>query len=607
MSILDQLQSRQDLCALTEEQTAELCRELREQLVQTVAKNGGHLAANLGVVELTVAIHRSFDTSKDRLVFDVGHQSYVHKLLTDRRDRFSTLRQFGGVAGFPKPGESVHDAFIAGHASASVSAALGMARARTLQGEDYHVLALMGDGALTGGLAYEGLNDAGESKEPLIIILNDNGMSITKNVGGMAKHLATIRTRASYFRLKKLWRSMTKSSRFGRFLYRRTHIFKERLKRSLIGSNMFEEMGFDYLGPTDGHDISKMCYLFERAKELNGPVVVHVLTKKGRGYEPAEKNPDLFHGVSGFDPATGEIPAPKYESFSDVFGDALTGFAANDPKLCAITAAMQSGTGLDLFAQSFPERFFDVGIAEGHAVTMASGMAKQGMLPVVAIYSTFLQRAYDMLLHDTAIQHLHVVFVIDRAGLVGNDGETHHGVFDAGFLRQIPGMTVLCPASLAELKEMLRRALYEIEGPVAVRFPKGGEGRYTGISETPVLKKGKDLTLCGYGRIVNELLAAADLLAQEGVDAEVVKLSQIKPLLKSEITAALRTGTLIVAEEANRNCGVYQELASHANGERVTGCNLADSFVTHGSLPELYREKGLSARQLADFAKEKLP
>lgn len=594
-----------DLSTLDERQTEKLCGEIREYLIDNVSRTGGHLASNLGAVELTVAVQKAFDTSTDRLVFDVGHQSYVHKLLTGRAGLFPTLRQFGGMAGFPKPSESVHDAFIAGHASNSVSVALGMARARTLMGEKYHVIALMGDGALTGGLAYEGLSDAGSSGEPLIVILNDNGMSITPNVGGMAKHLSNIRTRQSYYRIKKVWRSMTNGSEVGQFCYKNVHKLKERLKRRLIGSNTFNDMGFEYFGPIDGHDIQKMTYLFQQAKEMGKPVIVHVLTRKGKGYPPAEENPDLFHGIGKFDKTTGHLLSAPKKSFSDAFGEALVEIAGADPRVCAITAAMQNGTGLDAFAEQFPERFFDVGIAEGHAVSMAAGLAKQGMHPVVAIYSTFLQRAYDMIVHDVAILGLHVVFAVDRAGLVGNDGETHHGVFDIGFLRTIPGMQILCPASEAELAAMLRRALFDMSGPVAIRYPRGGDGSYRGICDDPVLRAGTDITLCAYGTMINEILQAADILQTEGISAEVVKIGQVKPLDKVCLASASRTGRLLIAESV-AGCGsVFEAICAENRDQRIVlrGISLGDRFVTHGDTQRLYEESGISAEKIAEYAR----
>ena len=602
MNILDTISSPRDLRNLDDAQTEILCQQIREFLVEKVSQTGGHLASNLGIVELTVAIHRVFDTSTDRLVFDVGHQSYVHKILTGRKDRFDTLRQYGGLAGFPKPRESIHDAFIAGHASSSVSIALGMARARTLLGKDYSVIAMLGDGALTGGLAYEGLSNAGASGEPLIVILNDNGMSITPNVGGMARHLSNIRTKQSYFRLKKTWRDVTQGTALGTLCHDQVHKLKEGLKRHLIGSNTFNDMGFEYIGPIDGHDIGKLTFFLRQAKAMHGPVLVHVLTQKGRGYAPAEKDPDLFHGVGKFDPRTGAVPPSVEESFSDTFGRTMLELAAENPQLCAITAAMQNGTGLDAFAARYPERFFDVGIAEGHAVCMAAGLAKQGMVPVAAIYSTFLQRAFDMLIHDVSLLNLHVVFAVDRAGLVGNDGETHHGTYDVGYLRLVPGMQILCPANQAELRVLLRRAVTEMSGPVAVRYPRGGDGRLKTPVFSGVLREGSDITLCAYGTMINHLLDAAELLAARGLSAEVVKLSCIKPLDRDWLSSAQKTRCLLFAEECEGSGAVYNEIAQTlcaCPGIRSLGLNLGDRILPHGDMQHLYAQAGLDAAGIA--------
>ena len=541
--ILETIHSPADVKALDKSQLPQLCQELREFLIESVSRTGGHLASNLGAVELTVAIHRVFDTASDRLVFDVGHQCYVHKALTGRQELFSTLRQLDGLSGFPKPYESGHDAFIAGHASNSVSVALGMARGRTLQKKDYSVLALIGDGALTGGLAYEGLNNAGASGEPLIVILNDNGMSINPNVGAMPTHLSRLRSKPAYYHFKKWYRGLFGKRPMENGLYRFSHRVKTALKKALWpGSTLFEDMGFTYLGPIDGHDLPRLCDMLQWAKEQDGPVLVHVHTVKGKGYSFAEQNPGKFHGISPFDPETGLVKKSGGESFSSVFGKALTDCAARDPRVCAITAAMADGTGLSDFAKEFPERFFDVAIAEGHGVSMAAGLASQGMIPVFAVYSTFLQRGYDQLIHDVALERLHVVFGVDRAGLVGPDGETHHGCFDPLFLCTIPSFTVLCPSNFAELRSMLKRAVFELDGPVAVRYPRGGEGAFReDLSAEPVarLRQGSDVTLLGYGVLVNNLLEAADLLAAKGIQAEVLKLNQISPLDHGTVCEAL--------------------------------------------------------------------
>jgi len=578
-------------------------------LVENVSQTGGHLASNLGVVELTVAIHRVFDTERDRLVFDVGHQSYVHKILTGRRDRFPTLRQFGGLSGFPKPYESSHDAFIAGHASTSVSVALGMARSRTLQKEDYHVMALIGDGALSGGLAYEGLNDAGASGEPLIVILNDNGMSINPNVGAMSKHLAKLRSRPAYYHFKKWYRGLFGSHPGKNALYRFNHQLKTSLKKTLWpGSSLFEDMGFTYLGPIDGHDLNRLMDVLAWAKDLNGPVLVHVNTVKGKGYSFAERNPDKFHGIGPFDPETGLTKKPSGETFSSVFGKMLTDCAAADGRVCAITAAMEDGTGLSTFGKAYPDRLFDVSIAEGHAVAMAAGMAKQGMIPVVALYSTFMQRSYDQLIHDVSLQALHVVLAVDRAGLVGDDGETHHGCFDALFLPEIPGFQVLCPSNFAELRSMLKQALFQCDGPVAVRYSRGGEGSFRkDTSDRPIvrLREGTDVTLLAYGTMVEEILSAAETLAGRGISAEVLKLNRIAPLDWDGLSPLLgHTDWLVTVEDSfNDGCvgaRLAALLAEHGRSpRRLTLKNLGNRFAPAGSIPLLRRQAGLDAESIA--------
>ena len=607
--ILENIHSPADVKALDKSQLEPLCRELRTFLVNSVSRTGGHLASNLGAVELTVAIHRVFDTSRDRLVFDVGHQCYVHKALTGRRELFSTLRQLDGLSGFPKPYESVHDAFIAGHASNSVSVALGMARARTLQHEDYSVLALIGDGALTGGLAYEGLNNAGASGEPLIVLLNDNGMSINPNVGAVDSHLSQIRSKPAYYHFKKWYRGLFGPHPTENRLYRFNHKVKTSLKKALWpGSTLFEDMGFTYLGPIDGHDLDRLVHVLSWARELRCPVVVHVKTVKGKGYSFAEQNPDKFHGVGPFDPETGILRKSGGDDFSAVFGKTLCTCAAEDDRVCAVTAAMADGTGLAPFAREFPDRFFDVAIAEGHAVSMAAGLAKQGMIPVFAVYSSFLQRGYDQLIHDIALQGLHVVLGVDRAGLVGADGETHHGCFDALFLSEIPGFTVLCPASFAELRRMLRQALFEVGGPVAVRYPRGGEGDYRDDqSDGPLaeLRPGTDVTVLTYGTLVNQALAAADLLARQGVSARVLKLNQIAPLDFDLLASALAgTDILAVAEDAFGAGCVGQRvaaiLAEHgAAPKKLILKNLGKTFLPEGTVEQLQHRAGIDGEGIA--------
>lgn len=614
--LLETIHSPADVKALPAEQLPALCRELREFLIQNVSRTGGHLASNLGAVELTVAVHRVFDTEQDRLVFDVGHQCYVHKILTGRRERFPTLRQLDGLSGFPKPRESIHDAFIAGHASNSVSVALGMARARTLQNKDYNVLALIGDGALSGGLAYEGLNNAGASGEPLVVILNDNGMSIDRNVGAMTSHLERLRSKPAYYHFKKWYRGLFGKRPMENRLYRFNHQWKTALKKTMWpGSTLFEDMGFTYLGPIDGHDLDRLCHVLEWARELACPVVVHVHTVKGKGYPYAEQNPEKFHGVSPFDPATGLSLQPGGKSFSTEFGRTLVTCGAEDRRICAVTAAMADGTGLAGFAKEFPDRFFDVAIAEGHGTAMAAGLAKQGMIPVFAVYSTFLQRSYDMLIHDVALQGLHVVLGVDRAGLVGADGETHHGCFDPLFLPAIPGFAVFCPANFAELRSMIRQALFQYDGPVAVRYPRGGEGDFredTSNKAAVCLREGGDVTLLSYGILVNRLFEAAELLEKDGIQAKIIKLNRISPLKGEEIRPFFETsGTLLILEDAFGEGCVGQRiaglLAEYGKApRRLILKNLGDTFAPEGSVSQLERRFGLDAAGVAEAVKEAL-
>ena len=602
------------LSHLSDQEGEALCAQLRHELVENVSRTGGHLASNLGAVELTVAIHRVFDTAVDRLVFDVGHQCYPHKILTGRREDMSALRQYGGVAGFPKPRESVHDAFIAGHASNSVAVALGMARARAALKEDYKVIALLGDGALTGGLAYEGLSNAGKCGQQLLVILNDNGMSITRNVGGVADHLARQRMKPQYLTFKKHYRRIMNKTKPGRAVYKIIHRLKQALKQAILPCSMFEDMGFRYLGPVDGHNLPYLTEILRYAKELEEPVLLHVKTVKGKGFLPAEENPDAFHGVAPFDPYTGKLKREPGESFSTVFGRTLTRLAEQDNRICAVTAAMTGGTGLEQFSKKFPDRFFDVGIAEGCAVSMAAGMAKQGAIPVFAVYSTFLQRAYDMLLHDAAIDNLHIILGVDRAGLVGEDGETHHGLFDAAYLDSVPNMTVLAPASFAELEVMLERALFRLDGPVAVRYPRGGEGKYVGTGgEEPavVLRRGSDITLVSYGTEINDVLETAGRLETQGIQAEVVKLNQLTPLVPDMVELSVRkTGVLLVAEEQSARGGVGQRLTSRLELAGLSAKTILVScggdFVPHGAAGLLKRDLSLDADGLVNKVLEVL-
>ena len=583
--------------------------------MNNVSKTGGHVSSNMGVVELTVALETVFDTSVDRLVFDVGHQSYIHKMLTGRQAAFSTLRQFGGMAGFPKPSESNTDAFVAGHASSSVSIALGMARARTIQKEDYNIVALIGDGAATGGMAYEGLSDAAVSKEPIVIVLNDNALSIDQNVGGMASHLRQLRSKEKYWGMKRSYRKLVLKLPGGRHIYRFTHNIKDRIRRMLIPTTIFESMGFVYLGPVDGHDTEQLISLLRIGKEMRCPVLIHVMTQKGRGYAPSEEHPKLFHGIGKFDPLTGEPFKKAAPTFSDAFGQTMVDLAAENEKLCAITAAMPGGTGLLEFKQKYPNRLFDVGIAEEHAVSMAGGLAKQGMLPVVALYSTFLQRAYDMILQDICMLNLPVIFAVDRAGLVGEDGETHHGIYDVGFLRHAPGMQILCPASLKETEDMLRWAVTVKPGPVAIRYPRGGNRSYDrscwSSNDVSICehRKGSDLTIVTYGTLISNAMRAAEILSDRGIEATVLRLMKINPVNIDELLQKLSIArNVFIVEEVSGSCGIREHISSILREKddtiRVNGTDLGNQYIPHGSIDKLYDHYGLSPEKLAQTIME---
>ena len=618
LRILERINSREDLLALNDQERTRLCQEIREFLIENVSKTGGHLAGNLGIVELSIAIETVYNTMEDRLVFDVGHQSYVHKLLTGRRADFARLRQYGGIAGFPKPSESDADAFVAGHASSSVSIALGMARARTLQKQNYDVVALIGDGACTGGMAYEGLNDAAVSGEPMVVILNDNEMSIGKNVGGISRYLSRLRSSDNYLGAKKAYRQVLKKLPGGNGLYQATSFMKNRVKQFLLKTSIFENMGFTYLGPADGHDLPGLISLLHSAKDLKEPVLVHVVTKKGYGYPFAEEDPAKFHGIGKFDPTTGKKLAPKVKTFSDSFGETMQELAQKNEKVCAITAAMPGGTGLLNFQKQFPHRTFDVGIAEEHAISMAGGLAKQGMIPVAALYSTFLQRGFDQILQDIALLQLHVVLAIDRAGIVGDDGPTHHGVFDVGFLRQVPGMKILCPVSLAEQQDMLLWAVEAHNGPVAIRYPRGTEGSYqrsdwTGLDGELVKchRTGKDVTIITYGNLLENAMEAAAILAADGVEATVLRLLAVSDLKAETVLNKMSENPVaIILEEVCSGSGIREALAwelHSMNPEcRFAGIDLGRDFVPHGSLKELHRHCGLDAAAIVKYTKEVL-
>lgn len=611
MAILEKIQNHQDLRDLDAEGRKVLCTEIREFLVEHVSKTGGHVASNLGVVELTVAVETVYDTFHDRLVFDVGHQSYIHKILTGRQQAFEHLRQFGGIAGFPKPSESDSDAFVAGHASSSVSIALGMARARTRLDLDYDVVAILGDGAATGGLSYEGLNDAAVSGEPIVIILNDNTLSIDRNVGGMASHLRRLRTKERYLGMKKKYRDFLLKVPGGHRFYRWTRSLKDKFRRMLIPSTIFENMGFTYLGPVDGHDTENLITLLRIARDLRRPVVLHVITQKGRGYKHSEEHPKLFHGVGKFDPDSGEMLKNPGETFSAAFGKTMVELACENDRLCAITAAMPGGTGLLEFKNTYPKRIYDVGIAEEHAVSMAAGMAKQGLVPVVALYSTFLQRAYDMILQDVGILGLHVVFAVDRAGLVGEDGETHHGIFDIGFLRHCPGMKLLCPASGAELSRMLRWAVEEQSGPVAIRYPRGGDGDYHDCawngdaSSVHVHKTGGKTAIITYGSMLQTAMDASRKLEQSDIPVSVIRLLNLAPLPIDDVLKFVgEYSHLIILEECLDVYGIHHELSSAILSRYpsiiVDRINLGKHYTTHGKISQLLEACGLDADSIVD-------
>ena len=611
-NMLETIHSPADLKKIPGDELLNLTNEIREELVRVVSENGGHLAANLGVVELTVALHRVFDCPTDSIIFDVGHQAYVHKLLTGRREQFATLRKHGGLSGFPKISESEYDAFGCGHSSTSISAAIGIAAAKRLSGDDSYTVAVIGDGAFTGGMAYEALNNcAGNNK--LIVILNDNTMSIARNVGAMDTYLNRFRNSGKYFRLKnRVKRFFLHIPLLGKGLVKLATWVKNGLKHLLVRENFFEHMGLSYYGPLDGNDEALLETVLQEAKEDGHCSVVHILTQKGKGYSYAEARPDLFHGIGRFDPATGEPYSSGGGNFSAAFGNALCRLAAEDKRICAISAAMPDGTGLADFAEIFPERFFDVGIAEEHAVTFACGLARQGMKPVFAVYSTFAQRAYDQLIHDGALQKLPIVIALDRAGLVGEDGPTHHGIFDVAFLNQIPGFTVYSPETYGELERALELAI-ALPSPAAVRYPRGKElpcGKKATFADDTlaVYDYGCDpaVVFYTYGRLSAEVRQAAEALADKGIPARVVRLIRLKPLEISRLAAYAEGASLLyVAEEGIREGGIGETLASAfaeagiCRNTRIFIRAITGEFPAHGSTMELFADLGLTAEQMA--------
>lgn len=617
--LLETIHTPADLKALSNEQLSVLCQEIRETLMQVVSKNGGHLASNLGTVELTVAMHYVFDSPLDQFIFDVGHQCYTHKLLTGRYEQFASLRTEGGVSGFTRPSESIHDVFVSGHSSTSISAGLGLSVANALQKQPYYTVAVIGDGALTGGLAYEALNNAGRMKRnKLIVILNDNKMSISRNVGAMARHLAVIRSRPGYMWLKTgVARFLLHVPLIGKWLHRTVFKLKTLLKNWIYQSTIFEELGFAYFGPIDGHNLRKLQDCMEMAKHSDRPALIHVCTCKGKGYPFAEKTPKDYHGVSsGMDLDSGECPPPT-DSFSHIFGQTLCTLAAHNPSICAVTAAMCDGTGLTDFAKQFPDRFFDVGIAEEHALTFASGLAKGGMLPIVAVYSSFLQRGYDQLVHDIAAQNVKVIVCVDRAGFVGEDGEMHQGLLDAAFLRTVPGAVVYAPCNFLQLQQTLAKAVEEKDSLIAIRYPKGNEptalkGRAFPLTFGIAVDQNATIALVTYGRVTGACVEAAETLTA-CCKVDVITINQIKPLPNDLFSLLCTYKKLYFFEEGNELGGVSQEILATLckmgyNGT-VQIAAVGDTFVSHASMGRLLTKYGLSAQAIEQYIikNEELP
>lgn len=611
--MLDRIQKENDIKNFTEEELSQLADEIRQFLIESISVTGGHLASNLGVVELTMALHLCFDLPKDKIIWDVGHQSYTHKILTGRKEGFTSLRQYGGLSGFPKANESDTDCFNTGHSSTSISAGLGLAAAREITGEDYHVVSVIGDGSLTGGMAYEALNNASQLKENFIIVLNDNNMSISENVGGMSKYLANFRTADSYRDLKaSVMKSLQKVPVYGDKVIESIRNTKSSIKQLLIPGMLFEEMGIITLGPVDGGNIKELVKIFQEAKRVDGPVLVHVMTHKGAGYEPAEKNPSRFHGAEPFDIATGKPLKKKEKStYTDVISSVMCQLAEKEPKLVAITAAMADGTGLAKFAKEYPNRFYDVGIAEQHGTTFAAGLAKAGLKPVFAVYSSFLQRAYDQVLHDVCIQNLPVVFAIDRAGLVGSDGETHQGIFDISFLSSIPNMTVLAPKNKWELADMMQYAVH-FPTPIAVRYPRGTA--YDGLKEhrnpiklgkSELLAEGSGVALFALGSMVQTAEKVAEMLKEQGIDATVINARFAVPFDKERVAALTEKHKLLVTMEENVMSGGFGEhVASYVNENdldiKVQVIAIPDAYVEHGNVDRLKEDIGIDAKSVCD-------
>ena len=611
---IEKIKIPSDVRLLSIAELSKLAAELREEMLATTSKTGGHLASSLGAVELTIAIHYVFNTPKDMILWDVGHQTYAHKLLTGRRERFATLRQFGGLSGFPNKDESPeYDIFTCGHSSTSISTALGLVTSRDIAGGKNKVIAVIGDGSLAGGMSFEALNHAGHAKKDLIVILNDNELSISQSVGALSKYLNRILANPVYNRIRKDVEKLVKRiPRFGFRAYRAARKLEEGLKNLLIPGMLFEEMGFRYFGPIDGHNIWQLVSTLRNLKDLNEPILIHVVTKKGKGYKPAEADPAAFHGTGPFDLATGEKLENKTSlTFTEAFGEKLAALGEEDPRITGITASMIDGTGLNKFAELFPGRFFDVGIAEEHAVGFAAGLARGGYRPVVAVYSTFLQRGYDQIIHDVCLQNLPVIFCLDRAGLVGEDGPTHHGVFDIAFLRHMPNMTVMAPATPAELKAMLALALH-IDGPVAIRYPKGSldiagmRPQAIQAGKAQVVKEGSDVAIIALGSMVGPALKAAELLSHKRINAAVINARFVKPLDEAMIAALCRKTKMIVTVEEGTLEGGFGSAVLEAveksdiRDVRVRRIGLPDKFIEHGRRDELFAKYGLTPDAICD-------
>ncbi len=611
--ILSTIKSPEDIKSLSDIEITVLCSEIRDKLIEVVSVNGGHLAPNLGVVELTVMLHKCFNTPVDSIVWDVGHQSYVHKMITGRYDKINTIRTKDGLAGFPKKSESEYDAFNAGHSSTSISAAYGIAKAKQLQGDKSYTIAVIGDGSFTGGLAYEGLNNAGRFNKNFIVVLNDNKMSISNNVGAMAMSLSHLRVKPTYIRVKKRTEIiLSHIPILGNFFKKILRHSKSKIKNLIYKNTLFDNLGYTYIGPVDGHDIDELNNAFNLAKKNNSPVVVHVVTKKGKGYEPAENNPKEFHGIGKFDINTGE-PLSHSKGFSYEFGKTICKLAYNDKNICAITAAMTTGTGLSDFEKKYKNRFFDVGIAEEHAITFASGLASRGMLPFFAVYSSFLQRGFDQLIHDAAIQKLHIVLCVDRAGIVGDDGETHQGVFDVNMLNTIPNTTIYSPCYYDELRSTLKAAAYECDNLVAVRYPRGVQlykpDDYKSASNSFDVygNENASIMLVTYGRLFSYACKAKEKLAEENIDVCIIKLTRIKPIDKEAVIIASKGQKIFFFEESLHVGGIGEtfgyELKKYTNDYYYKIHAIKDRFVQHQTVDEALQECKLDAEGMIEIIK----